>query len=439
MKWSVSRILPIVLFFSIGFMSCQEEEVIPLETADVVEEDDIATSGLEVQISDPVLVDEKLEQNDKNLKGKVIGNYYGAPIATFHDNRNFGGKKAIYRTGDISSPSIGVVTGSSNIDANTGAPNSMSIAPGCNVKIYDSNNGVRTFNNRYNRKGRYVSYMATSPVRFSYTCYTHVAKQGNLCAVADVSEGANIYSSSKRGLPLYYNTPISFNELNSWGWNDKIESISFMAGSRCKNLGVTFTEHTYDKNYHIFENQKKITIKSATNVAKNLSSFSPNLKRRASSIIPAGDYQLRESDHLHRRAEGESYWDGYFGEVDWRRIPASTRRDHCEMVEDQCNINYVTGGSEALTFLGTMGCPLAGLATQSVAILGDFEERNWKNLGIDLGIGLLDALVTAGESVVIPEAEAAACVMVATGMAGKVGSEAQCYVLKQDCLESYGL
>jgi hypothetical protein len=420
-------VLHFCLFLLFGLTSCDKEELIPLEEGEFT----ATETGIE-----PILVDE----NEEN--GRVYGSVDGPPIVSFHESYNFNGTKAIYRHPSTIKNSNGKYAGSqSSIYSSISTANSMTVAPGCKVTIYDQTNyrgGARTFNNQYTDAARYVSAMATPARSFRYECNPNRAKRGNLCAVVGKNQGVLMYTGSSSGLPIYYNTPLSYSNLSGWGWNNTIESIAFMSKDRCTK-GITLSNRKYDKtgvSQQIYSIAPLITVKGSRS---SLAEW--NINNTTSSIIPAGEYYKREDDYLMSKSEAQAIKNNPI--TMWNSADASpgrltnVERKFCEASRDWCNqFDYVYDEGGMVGYLGLLACPGISAIESSAQAIKDWNQGYWL---ASIGNGVkaaFEAGLQVGEVTACATCSAMACAVVAAEKSTKYfgGTNKSCSAVYNDCI-----
>jgi hypothetical protein len=431
-------VLHFCLFLLFGLTSCDKEELIPLEEGEFT----AAETGMQA-----ILVDE----NEEN--GRVYGSVDGPPIVTFHENYNFNGTKAIYRHPSTIKNAAGSYSGlNSSIYSSISTANSMTVAPGCKVTIYDQTNyrgGARTFNNQYTHKARYVSAMATPARSFTYECNPSKAVRGNLCAVVGKGQSVAMYTGSSSGLPVYFDTPLSTKNLKDWGWNNTIESIAFMSKHRCGARGVMLANARWDRDFVSRLNHTTLPPKHYKQRTTSLGSYN----NVTSAIVPAGTYGKRQEDFGITGYESSQFYSELQRQLKAKKNNNNKnvdlnglKNEICDVASKFCDEN---GGGEIIenitfytSFGGAWACPEIDIWGASAKGVVDLVSFHWKDAAEDFFQAAydykaieVDAALAEASGGIWGAVRAGACVAGVASHALNIGAQLFCDAEKQasDC------
>ncbi|MEL6698613.1 MAG: hypothetical protein AAFP89_20375 [Bacteroidota bacterium] len=444
--WSTSYVLCICTAISLFMFSCeqlQEEEIIPLEDAQV--SSDISNYHLHnVVLGDDgniigyLDIDYNLVDKEGNLlKKSSRDNFNYNPKASLYQHSKFKGSWVTFFN-NTSSSTVNI-TYQNLLDVNMNDKiSSVIVPPYCNVRLYEHpNNGGNSAYfgvGGYAYEASYRSYIGNSLNDKTSSIRVQCSSSGrykNWCGQA--------YEHSNYGgdaLALYYDTPISYQQLKDWGWNDRISSIGRNSYGRCSS--VTMTEHQHDRQK--IENPGRIF--TATGDWTSL----PNFNDKASSIIPDGRYRLR-SRHLGMSgstgdAVAQSYYDEYNSSTSFIANEDEKNKLWCENLEDQCNLG-IDAAADIYDFGAALACPGVEVVTKSIEVAQDISEHNWINLAADViedAVAAAATIVEAPAWIAAPEVKAAACYVAVGSLAAHTYSAAQCQTgVYNPCMIQHGL
>jgi hypothetical protein len=440
--WSKSYLLPLCLVLVLGLMSCEQEEIIPLaeEDAEMTEaSDDYMYNDVIVGDDGEVVGYIDNESNILDVKGNIIesknlrdeSNGYFTKVSVYKDSK-FRGRNRTFHSYSTNN----TIYISSSTLRNEGMHDNISglvVPPYCNVTIYEHSDrsGRNSYFGSGGSKAKYKSYVGshmndkTSAIKIQ--CNSSGRKQ-TLCGYA--------YKHTSWGgdrLALYWNTPISYSESKSWGYNDNISGVSMNSNSLCntRQRSILLSSGQYDKS--------KVDNPGNTYEVKTDRSSLGSFNDKTSSIIPGGDYYTRESDYgmsssetsqIRSQARGiysqNNTSPGTLTSKESRFCSAS--KDFCEQTE------YIFDNSDG--FVGVLACPGITAIVNSHQAVVDFDSGYWLASIFDGVKAGLEAAVEVGEMMTVPEAAVAGCVVMAAEKAVELGDQnhKSCDQVYNDCV-----
>lgn len=451
----MSKTLLLAMMGLLVFASCQEEEVIP-----------ITQEELQVELFEEYGTDLEHEDVVVNSKGELVGyldrngnrlDLNKQPIATSpnarddrqgrtflvaYKDRRFKGKSISFNTSGTGFSYNGTeytwrFHGSSAWSEWNRTISSIIVPAYTKVLLCagTNKNGCKTYDN--NGPEAWYSSLESSAMGDNSFIEIHVsfypaaenAKQ-DFCGYAYTSTN---YGGSR--LAIFYNAPISQFQLNYYGYNNTIESMSFNSYGKCKTsgIGVNMFDYQYDTE-GVVQGQ---TPFNPTNDIANFLDF----RNRPSSIIPAGDYYLRERSVGMTAAEGNSYTSALYAQLA-ASDPSPYQlkvweKNWCDMQYDDC-INRRALWRQGLDYLGGWACPEINELAQTFNALKQLTTGDWDVAARDLAIAMHDVANVAGTSnallwETVPEAKLAACLVVAASLVTDVYTTANCGSIRTDC------
>ncbi|MEO0585059.1 MAG: hypothetical protein AAF135_22795 [Bacteroidota bacterium] len=426
--------------------SCEqgpEEEIIPLEDAQVSA--DISNYHLHnVVLGDDgdiigyLDIDYNLVDKEGNLlKESSRDNFNYNPKASLYQHSNFKGSWVTFFN-NTSSSTVNI-TYQNLLDVNMNDKiSSVIVPPYCNVRLYEHpNNGGNSAYfgvGGYAYEASYRSYIGNSLNDKTSSVRVQCNSSGRYKSWCGQAYEHTSYGGD--ALALYFDTPISYQQLKDWGWNDRISSIGRNLYGRCSS--VTMTEHQHDR--------KKIENPGRIFTATGDWTSLPNFNDKASSIIPDGNYRLR-ARHLGMSgsagdAVSQNYYDAYNANTSFIANETEKNTLWCENLEDQCNLG-IDLAADIYDFGAAIACPGAELVTKSIEVAEDFKEHNWMNLiadGFEDAIAAAATIVEAPAWIAAPEVKAAACYVAVGSLAAHTYSAAQCQTeVYNPCMIQHGL
>ncbi len=423
------------LLLLIGFLSsCQHEEIIALE------EENIDVEELTVEGDDPDMI--FIGKNGESFTEKtLVGDTRYTPLFTLHTDNYFWGRKLAIFAYSASNNSFNLTDYSFNDRVS-----SLTVPAGCNVTVYEhTNSGGKSFNvnNYYGDtaiyatlgtviNGKSLSSTVGNDKVSSIRIYCNPGKStaGNLCGFADKSTNTNT-SSSKYGLPIYYNTPLSYDQLNWWNWKT-IKSFVFVGRNKCgsgSQNGVSFFPNKYDK--------------SSANPAgsTNYSSVTPqtfNLSNtRVYSIVPRGSYLNTHLLSSSNKQAVQNKMTLTYDELDTSPGTLTTAEANaCETSYNSCiQPSTIVKG---LGYLGAWGCPLTTIAAGSYETVKSYNDGQWGTAVIEGGEVAAQTYSSIAIAIVAPEIAAVSCIFSSIYLAGGYSMQVSCANVRTKCRQGLG-
>jgi hypothetical protein len=414
MYWSNRYLLPFCFLLVMALTSCDKDEVIDLK------EDDLYGDDIGLTDEPPKFSPETATQVIVDANGEITGyldydfNYRdseGHLVTTSTTAANWVNPEArpmifLYNkpffdagqwSGDMraffTNASGGIKVSGSNFQ-DYKKPKSILVPPGCKAKLYwrrsDNSFYVEEVGKLSSKSPAYLRYINTSNItlaRIDVDWNSNINKKNMLCGYAAKSDGLK-YGN----LPIFYNTAISQQQLNSITWENNIRSYRSNKNGRCKlkGDGVVFSINKFDKT-----GINNTISYSKFNKSANLG-FSGT-----SSIIPDGNYKNRESDVGMTVQEANSFQQGFNDGRAGKKYPYSvpkfcgTMKTKCQTFRDRLEFVDNNLGAGLCWLIG------GGKNLASWKSLIDKSPYDWyleaKNLGkIVVGDSAEDALAEAG-------------------------------------------
>jgi len=418
------------LLLLIGFLSsCQHEEIIDLE------EENIDVEEIIVEDGEPGMIfigKDGKPVNDKTL----VGSTRYSPLVTLHTDNIFWGRKLAFFASSASNNFFNLTDYGFNDRVS-----SLTVPPGCSVTLYEhTNSGGKRFNisNYYGDtavyatlgtsiQGKSLSSTIGNDTASSVRIYCNPGKatSGNLCGFADKSSNTNT-SSSKYGLPIYYNTPLSYNQLNAWNWKT-IRSFVFVDRNKCGSgtqNGVSFFPNKYDKSS---ANPAGSTNYSSTSTRTfNLSNS------RVYSIVPRGSYL---NTHLLSSSNKQAVLNKMtltYDELDTSPGRLTTAESNaCQASYNSCiQPSTIVKG---LGYLGAWGCPLTTIAAGSYETVKSYNDGQWGTAVIEGGEAAAQTATSIAITIAAPEVAAVSCVFSSIYLAAGYSMQVSCANVRTKC------
>jgi hypothetical protein len=133
-----------------------------------------------------------------------------------------------------------------------------------------------------------------------------------------------------------------------------------------------------------------------------------------SSIIPGGDYQMREQDYGKTKQKANAFKSSFYTNVNNTPNPTQKQlhKAWCDNIHSSCENNIVAWGSDLTTFAAAAACPEAGLGVYGAEAMTSLSQSNWADFGKDLAEEFAATTLTIVEVpawLAAPEVKEAGC------------------------------
>ena len=324
-RFPVLWIYLLAVCVTISLHSCDSED-------DSLSLDDISSQEKEIVENLSTISDVFLEKEDglsktSNSRSVTITR----PLITLHKHDRFEGKKILVCSTNLSSSRFGAPNlGNFNFNDIT---SSIVVPAGCDVTLYEHSNYTGN-SMRINNKNGYsaVYYRMNDVNRSGSSSYGESISNSGLndkfsSILIEVNLNLNLEGSfmgwakkghrSKSSLPIFFDTPLSENDLNHFTWNNNIESISFSPHHTRGSVIALTDGHVGLNHVHSgFDSTKSDHMLILEETDSNLESWN----NKSSSILPAGEYNHTDSHRvLFSKVVpyGTAYREGMFSHGNW--------------------------------------------------------------------------------------------------------------------------